>query len=195
MAEKKKPIYKRWWFWVIAVIIVAGVAGSFEDGDESENQATKSTKEAVASVDESADGAEEEEKQAEEENKVNTVGDAVEIDDGAMLTLTSARYTNAQDYIPAENGKVLAIEFELVNNGEDRVYFGAEELSISTPDGTQYDKYFGGDNVFINENVNAGKKITGVVYFDVPETETYEIIYTPNFSLDNKTISFEVSPE
>jgi hypothetical protein len=194
MAEKKKPIYKRWWFWVIAVIIVAGVAGSIEDGDESENQATKSTKEAVASADESADGAEEE-KQAEEENKVNTVGDAVEIDDGAMLTLTSAKYTNAQDYIPAENGKVLAIEFELVNNGEDRVYFGAEELSISTPDGTQYDKYFGGDNVFINENVNAGKKITGVVYFDVPEAETYEIIYTPNFSLDNKTISFEVSPE
>jgi Domain of unknown function (DUF4352) len=188
MAEKKKPIYKRWWFWVIAVIIVAGVAGSFEDGDESENQATKSTKEAVASVDESADD-------AEEENKVNTVGDAVEIDDGAMLTLTSAKYTNAKEYVPAENGKVLAIEFELVNNGEDRVYFGAEELSISTPDGTQYDQYFGGDNVFINENVNAGKKITGVVYFDVPEAETYEIIYTPNFSLDNKTISFEVSPE
>jgi Domain of unknown function (DUF4352) len=194
MAEKKKPIYKRWWFWVIAVIIVAGVAGSFEDGDESENQATKSTKEAVASVDESADGAEEE-KQAEEENKVNTVGDAVEIDDGAMLTLTSAKYINAQEYVPAENGKVLAIEFELVNNGDDRVYFGAEELSISTPDGTQYDKYFGGDNVFINENVNAGKKINGVVYFDVPESESYEIIYTPNFSLDNKTISFEVSPE
>jgi Domain of unknown function (DUF4352) len=194
MAEKKKPIYKRWWFWVIAVIIVAGVVGSIEDGGESENQATKSTKEAVASADESADNTEEE-KQAEEEDKVNTVGDAVEIDDGAMLTLTSAKYTNAKEYVPAENGKVLAIEFELVNNGEDRVYFGAEELSISTPDGTQYDQYFGGDNVFINENVNAGKKITDVVYFDVPEAETYEIIYTPNFSLDNKTISFEVSPE
>jgi hypothetical protein len=194
LAEKKRPFYKRWWFWVIAVIIVAGVVGSIEDGGESENQATKSTKEAVASADESADNTEEE-KQAEEESKVNTVGDAVEIDDGAMLTLTSAKYVNAKEYVPAENGKVLAVEFELVNNGDDRAYFGAEELSISTPDGTQYDKYFGGDNAYINENVNAGKKINGVVYFDVPESELYEIIYTPNFSLDNKTISFEVSPE
>ena len=30
---KKKPIYRRWWFWVIAVIVVAGIVGAEEAGE------------------------------------------------------------------------------------------------------------------------------------------------------------------
>ena len=31
--EVKKPIYRRWWFWVIAVIVVAGIVGAEEAGE------------------------------------------------------------------------------------------------------------------------------------------------------------------
>lgn len=33
--KEKKPIYKRWWFWVIIVFIVLGIIGSLEPNEDS----------------------------------------------------------------------------------------------------------------------------------------------------------------
>ena len=30
----KKPIFKRWWFWLIAIIVVAGIAGGSQSGND-----------------------------------------------------------------------------------------------------------------------------------------------------------------
>ncbi len=35
--QSKKPIYKKWWFWVIIVIVVVGVAGSIGSGTANED--------------------------------------------------------------------------------------------------------------------------------------------------------------
>lgn len=32
----KKPIYKKWWFWLIIVVLVIGIIGSGEEGNETE---------------------------------------------------------------------------------------------------------------------------------------------------------------
>lgn len=33
-AKNKKPIYKKWWFWVIAVFLVIGIVGSMSGGSD-----------------------------------------------------------------------------------------------------------------------------------------------------------------
>lgn len=40
---KNKPFYKKWWVWIIAVIIVIGVSGESESGKEEGNIANNST--------------------------------------------------------------------------------------------------------------------------------------------------------
>ena len=55
-------------------------------------------------------------------------------------------------------------------------------------------RYFGMDDGFMNE-ISTGKKIAGKIYFDVPEDKQYEIIYSPSFTLENKSITFEVVPQ
>lgn len=39
----KKPIYKRWWFWVIIVVIISAIFGNMGGGDKDEGKNTSST--------------------------------------------------------------------------------------------------------------------------------------------------------
>ncbi|HCC93664.1 MAG TPA: hypothetical protein DEQ26_04965, partial [Flavobacteriaceae bacterium] len=37
----KKPFYKRVWFWILVVILVAGIGGALGGGDDNKNGGTK----------------------------------------------------------------------------------------------------------------------------------------------------------
>lgn len=57
MKEKKtkvkKPFYKKWWVWLLAVIIIGAIATSGEDSDQDTSTADKKTNEEVASTNDS----------------------------------------------------------------------------------------------------------------------------------------------
>mgnify|MGYP006316450011 FL=1 len=53
--------------------------------------------------------------------------------------------------------------------------------------------YYGYDEMAISDNVNAGKQLQGKLYFDVKEQETFELIYTPTFTMDSKEIIFDIN--
>lgn len=58
--------------------------------------------------------------------------------------------------------------------------------------GNQLKEYFGYDELSISGVVNKGKKLDGKLYFDIPKAKSYELIYKPSFSLDNKEIKFNI---
>lgn len=63
----KKPIHKRWWFWVVAVLVV----GSWIVGNDDKEQAEPTAKEAAADAKvEKKESAEKEKQRAKEEEKV-----------------------------------------------------------------------------------------------------------------------------
>lgn len=132
------------------------------------------------------------EKEADQSDKVYGVGDTVNLGD-AEVTFTKVYYAEANEFMEAENGKVLAVDFEAKNTGDDSLYIGVDEFTISV-DGTQYSEYMSGDG-FMNENISSGNSISGTMKYDVPESETYKIIYEPTFTLSSDTVEFEVSPE
>jgi hypothetical protein len=68
MSEKekvKKPLYKKWWFWAIAILIV----GSWIVGDDDKKESTSNDKENVEAVDGKVDTEKEEKAQKEQEKK------------------------------------------------------------------------------------------------------------------------------
>ena len=136
----------------------------------------------------------EEKKKDTAENKVYKVGETVEVN-GLQITFNSAKFVEPNEYVKAEKGKVLEITFNAKNNGKKEAYFGTEELKIADANGNQFKEYFGGENVFMNENIVPGNQIQGKMLFDVTESDKYTGTYKPNFSLDNKSVKFEFTAQ
>ena len=84
LAKKKKPIFKRWWFWVIAVIVLFALVPT-DDAEEGASEADKVPKSAVESKseEEGAEAVVEEEEAPEEvaepEPEAPGIGDVVKV--------------------------------------------------------------------------------------------------------------------
>ncbi|MCY8668823.1 DUF4352 domain-containing protein [Bacillus haynesii] len=139
----------------------------------------------------SGDKKEEAKEEKKDENKVYGVGDTVSVD-GMEITIKSAKFTDPTQYTKAKNGKVLTLEVTAKNSNDEQAFIDNSEFAVYDKDGNKVDDYFGYDEIAISGNVNAGKQMQGKVYFDVPEQDSYELLYTPSFSMDSKEVKFDI---
>lgn len=133
---------------------------------------------------------EKKDKKASTENKVYKIGDTVDVN-GLQLTFSSAKFVEPNEYVKAEKGKVLEITFNAKNNRKKDAYIGIEELKIADADGSQFKEYFGGENIFVYEDIVPGNQITGKMLFDVPEGDKFIGTFKPTFAFDEKSLKFE----
>lgn len=127
------------------------------------------------------------------EDKVYQVGDVIKIN-GVELSIVSAKFTNPQQYVEPTKGKVLTLEVEVVNNSDTQAFVDNTEFNLYDKEGNGLEQYYGYDESAISGDINKGKKLTGKLYFDVPALESYELIYTPNFSAECTEIKFNIVP-
>jgi Domain of unknown function (DUF4352) len=131
-------------------------------------------------------------KQEQPENKIYKVGDTVSIN-GLEVTIKSAKFTQpADEYSPAEKGKILTLEVEAVNNSntQQMVYDG--DFAIYDSKGNSYQNYFGYTESPLYAELNKGKRVTGKVFFDVAQDSKYEVIYTTFLGTE---VKFEIVPQ
>jgi hypothetical protein len=139
------------------------------------------------------DGSNKKAEEPKHEDKVYKVGDVIKIN-GVELSIVSAKFTNPQQYVEPEKGKVLTLEVEAVNKSDTQAFIDNTEFNLYDKEGNNLEQYYGYDDTAISGDINRGKKITGKLYFDVPALEAYELIYTPTFSTDNTEIKFNIVP-
>lgn len=138
-----------------------------------------------------SEGAKTEQKAEEKaEDKVYKVGDTVKVND-LSISITNASYTDPEQYTEAVNGKVLTLEIATENTG-DSAFIDSSEFNLYDAEGNQLDQYFGYMDMPISGDINKGKKLAGKLYFDVPESASYELIYKPSFSFDNKEVKWNI---
>ena len=127
--------------------------------------------------------------------KVFKIGDTVEYE-GLQVTITSAKFTEPEEYSESENGKILTLEVEAFNNSDEELVVDETEFNIYDMEGNVQDSYFGYDESPIAVSFNKGKKASGKLFFDVTEDTQYELIYTPTFSfLESEDITFIIEVE
>jgi Domain of unknown function (DUF4352) len=173
---------KKFFKWVLMIfggIFLLGIIVSIFGGTE---------------VEEVSKGSGTKQEQKKEEEKVYKIGDTVRVD-GLELTITSAKYTNPAPYSEVKNGKVLTIEVQVNNTSDTQKLIDSTEFALYDTNGNKLGEYFGYDELAISGDLNKGKKLAGKLYYDVPQAEKYELIYTPSFSLDGKEIKFEIVPQ
>lgn len=176
MAKKvKKPFYKKWWVWLIAIIIIIGFATG---GGDEEKVADKKSEPASGQVKE--DNKEAKSKDKKKEAKTFAVGDTVEV--GKMTYVINSMEAADQvgpSILPeTASGKYIVIDATLKNNGDEAVTVDSNFFKLKRGEKT-YEADSGAsmsanqgedgniDNSFFLQQLNPDSEITGKVVFDV----------------------------
>ena len=128
------------------------------------------------------------------EDKTFKVGDTIDLN-GLEITIASAQYIKASEYTPAQQGKVLQMDVKVTNNTDDKIFFDAMEFNMYDKEGNSLEQYFGGNDLDISGDVNKGKKLSGTLTYDVPESDSYELIYEPTFSWTEQQVTWDINPQ
>jgi hypothetical protein len=148
----------------------------------------------VKEVNNEKDDGKETKQEEKEKDKVYKVGETVSVN-GVEFTINKASFTNPNQYTAAKNGKVLTMEVTVKNTKKEQVFVDNTEFAIYDKEGNKLEDYFGYDELPLSNDINAGKQLQGKLFYDVPPQDSYELIYAPSFSFDNKEVKFEIVPQ
>lgn len=127
-----------------------------------------------------------------EEGRIFVIGEPINYQ-GLEVTIVSAEFTKPNEYVAPQNGNVLTLEIQAVNNTDDKVMVDSTEFNLYDTAGNSLEQYFAYDETGISGTINSGKKLTGKMFFDVPQAQEYELIYRPSISFwDSQDISVKI---
>lgn len=189
-ARNKQPIFKKWWFWTVFVILVIALGTSEGNTDTNDvipsnpntNQNTNSSQETTFNNNIQTENTHKEPQKTE-----YYVGDVIYDGDTKIVFMSSGEYIEENEYSqPDEGNKYIFLRFAFENASK------TTDTSISFydfecyADGYAAEMYYGG-NDDLSATLSAGRATTGCIYFEVPaDAEIIEIEYETNIFTEKK---------
>lgn len=188
MSEKvKKPFYKKWWVWLIAVVVIVAIFNPNEEtSDEKvlDDTSKVETSGPAAEKGDAGKGKKEEKPKKEtkkEEPKTSfKIGDTVNV--GKMIYRVNEKNVASQvgpSILPQKaSGQYVVIDVTLKNDGNEAVTIDSSFFKLKRGDKTYEADTMGSmsanqgengniDNSFFLQQLNPDSEITGKVVFDV----------------------------
>lgn len=161
----KKPFYKKWWVWLIAVIVVIGAtSGGEEDGTETASTEPKQEVKTETKAE-----------PKKEEKKVAGFNEPVKVGDVVFTAAGSSLADNVGgEYGQDAQGKYLIVDVAVKNEGKKAITTDSSFFKLKIGE-TEYEAdttagiYANQDSEFFLQNVNPGIENKGKVVFDIPE--------------------------
>lgn len=178
MEKPKKQWYKKWWVWLLIILVIGMIGSNLESSDDS-------TKTAVAEKDSAKatnDGKKEEKKEAtieEPENKedANTItapGEGIQTKNFKLTVENFEKVKSNNDFLQPDEGKEFISVGILIENISDKDYavssilmFNAYQDGFSINEDLSAHAAKGGTTT-LNGDLAAGKKIRGNLMYQVP---------------------------
>lgn len=162
-AKNSKPFYKKIWFWIVAIIIVAGIGGAGSNEPKVVSEGDGSTTE-TSQI------------QQNNSSKVKTfkIGDVIELDD-FRVTVNGIRTSNGSQFIkPSEGNEYLYIDATVENiSNEQQVVSSMIMFKVVDQDGRAMNQSIVDDaNGQLDGTIGAGRKISGEYVVEVPTGAT-----------------------
>lgn len=170
---------------MLGVMASLAVAGSLLVGCAVEEPVTK--------VDSDQPKSEESKKQEEAKPQIFKAGDVVKVGD-VQLTISEAKFAKAEEFNQPKNGKVLSLKVEGENKGSSSFVLTNFDFNLYDTEGNKLEEYMSIELPQLQGEINAGKKSSGYLTYDVKEAEKYELVYKPNL-ITNQEIKFEIVPQ
>ena len=165
---EKKPIYKKWWFWLIAIIVIIGIAGSGEKSSNNQQTAQTTQTTQTSSV------AQNEENKVEEKTEYNQGEEAI-LGNGA-ITVTKVEKSNGSQYDKPKAGKeYVIVHLTIENKGEKNLSYNPYYFKMQNSQGQQENETFtiiDQDTSLQSGELVAGGKVSGTIVFEEPKDDT-----------------------
>lgn len=133
----KKPIYKKWWFWVIIIIAIVGIGSSLNSGEKGSEQTTNKTISSSPKDSKNKNNASKDSNAKVADSKEKTIYDKNNI----LIKVKDYEYHSIMDY--------LEIKLYIENNSKQDLTFNMD--GNVTLNDTSLDSYF-------YEDINKGTK-------------------------------------
>jgi hypothetical protein len=192
MTEKvKKPFYKKWWVWLIAIFIIFAAAGG-GGGEESAKSVAGNAKEEASSQEKKTEAkTESAEKKAEPVKEVFAVGEKVQLGDN-VLTVTNVEKSAGSDFDqPKDGNEFVIVTVEINNAGDENISYNPFDFKMANSQGQIVDQAFttiNNDTSLQSGELAGGGKVSGTIAFEQPAGDAgLQLHYTPSFWSD-KTI-------
>jgi hypothetical protein len=162
MEKGKKPIYKKWWFWVIITILIIGIAVA---GTSDENTITPAT----SSISEKT-----------EYNQ----GEEAMLGNGAII-VTKVEKSQGNQFDKPKSGKEFVIVYVTIENkGNSNLSYNPLYFKMQNSQGQQESMTFttiDKDTALHSGELIPGGKVTGTVTFEQPKGDNgLLLIYSDN---------------
>lgn len=162
VSKPKKPFYKKWWVWVIAVIIVGAIA-SGGSGSGSDTAAAP------------ASGGKTDSAPAAEAVKVAKIGDALEVGDLVFTVKDAGMTKELKSPLGNKKGNWMVVTVAVKNGSKEAVTIDSSFFKLLEGDGTTYETdsdnlmYLDAEQNFFLEQINPKLEKTGKVLFALPD--------------------------
>lgn len=167
-AAAKKPIWKRWWFWVLAIIVI-GAIGVNSGGNTDTETANAPAQE--QQQEQSSGG------QQKEQAKEYKVGDVVPVEkfEYKVNSIKTATKIGNEFLNKKTDGQFLIINVTVTNKDSEARIIDTSLFKIIDSQGREFEPMADGD-VYVNENVefflqevNPNLSKTGNIVFEMPK--------------------------
>lgn len=178
----KKPIYKKWWVWLLAIVIIGAALSGGDDEKPIADGTNEVAQETTDPTDEQPKEAEASEAEASEDVVEVGIGEPAKIAD-VSFTVNSIEETkeisSGNEYIESAvtEGKYVILEVTVKNEKKEALTINSSYFKLITLEGVVYEPNTDGkvmmammdEDDFFLQQVNPGLSKTGKVVFEVGE--------------------------
>ena len=182
-AKSDKPFYKKAWFWIVIVVIIA-IGSQYKQPEkvgENKNSGSNGSSQTQNS-----------EKKKEEKTEFN-VGDIIAFD-GKELTVEKVErnWNSGNSYLKPKDGKeYVKVSVKIENKSETEMNYNVFEFKAEDSNGAaenaNMQTYSLPDSLGSGDLVKGGKK-SGSMIFEVPAGSSLKLHYQPSFWSNKKVI-------
>ena len=182
--NNKKPWYKRFWVWVLIIIVIGGI-GSAAGGNKSD-MSTSTTGGSAMSETKVADTKTE-----------FAVGETASFDDKSItITDVQRNYDTGNQFAQPESGKeFVLVTVEMANNSKNSMDYNTFEFKLQDSNGVQLSESFTAlsEGKLNSGSLAAGGKVTGKMAYEVPKGDAgLKLLYQSFSFFENKTVIFNL---
>lgn len=200
----KKPIHKRWWFWVLVVVVLMGALGRVGGGSAS-NDATSgptapepTATQPVAAPGDQTQAAEPPKAPATDTVKAG-VGTPVEVQGVAFTIQNASTTTRLESVFGSKDGNWIVLDVLIENGTNEAITVNDSQVTLVTPTGAVYEtdsdwiEYIDNERWLFLEKINPGLSKEGTVLIAVgPDVTGGTVTFKPNM-FSNKKAEVEIS--
>lgn len=157
-AKNKKPIYKKWWVWLLAVIVVASIAGGTGNSEPSNGGASSNNTGSNDNV-------------SEEVKEFYAVGEEVKLGDNVLVVNSVEKSAGSEWDKPKNGNEFVIVNVTIKNGGSSEISYNPFDFQMQNSQGQITDQAFttiNTDTALNSGSLASGGQVSGTIAFEGP---------------------------